>query len=105
VTDSKPSTKLTVACPACGSDLTVDAATGEVLFHKKPKAPPAGGHDFDSLMKGLDSERERAEAVFERSKSALKDQDRLLEEKFEEALRRAKEDPDDEPPPRPWDLD
>lgn len=103
--DPTPSRKLTVTCPDCGSDLTVDVATGEVLFHKAPKRPTAGGHDFDSLMKGLDTERERAEAVFERSKSALKDQDRLLEEKFEEALRRAKEDPDDEPPPRPWDLD
>lgn len=105
VSVQKPSRKINATCPDCGSDLTIDAATGEVLFHKARKAPVAGGHDFDSLMKGLDTERQRAEAMFERSKSALKDEERLLEEKFREALRRAKEEPDDEPPPRPWDLD
>lgn len=99
------SDKLTVTCPDCGSDLTLDAATGEVLFHKAPKQPPAGGKDFESLLADIDTERTRAEEVFERSRSALKDEDRLLEEKFAEALKRAKEEPDDEPPPRPFDLD
>ncbi len=40
-----------------------------------------------------------------REMAALKDRDRLLEEKFEEALKRAEEEPDDAPPPRPFDLD
>jgi hypothetical protein len=37
--------------------------------------------------------------------AAMKDRDRLLEEKFKQALERAKEEPDDVPPPRPFDLD
>ena len=43
--------------------------------------------------------------IFEREVEAHRDRDRLLEERFEEALRKAEEDPDDGPPPRPFDLD
>ncbi|HEX5758937.1 MAG TPA: hypothetical protein VF121_07050 [Thermoanaerobaculia bacterium] len=97
--------KLTVRCPECSSDLVVDAATGEVLSHRAPKRPPAGGKDFDALMRGLDEDREKAEDVFAREVAAFKDRDRLLEEKFREAMKRAEEDPDTGPPRRPFDLD
>ncbi len=94
-----------VSCPECGADLTIDLATGQVLFHKAAERQPAGGKDFDELLAGLDESKQRAAAVFEREVSALKDHDRLMEEKFREALRRAEEEPDEEPPLRPWDLD
>jgi hypothetical protein len=97
--------KLTVRCPECSSDLVIDAATGEVLSHRKAKQPPAGGKDFDALLKGLDEDKSRAENVFEREVAALKDRDRLLEEKFREAMRRAEEEPDEGRPVRPFDLD
>lgn len=99
------SDKLKLRCPDCGSELTVDAATGEILFHKKPKEPPAGGRDFDAMLKGLDEDKARAEDIFSREVAAFKDRDRLLEEKFNEAMRRAEEEPDEEPPHRPFDLD
>lgn len=99
------SNKLSVTCPDCGSDLVIDVATGEVLFHKKPKGPPAGGKDFESLFAEMDSQRTRAEQLFEREQAAQKDRSRLLDEKFQEAMRRAEEDDDDSPPPRPFDLD
>jgi hypothetical protein len=98
--------KLSVTCPDCGSDLVIDVATGEVLFHKQPKGPPAGGKDFESLFAEMDSQRARAEQVFDREQAAQKDRGRLLEEKFDEAFRRAaEEEDDDKPPPRPFDLD
>jgi hypothetical protein len=97
--------KITVTCPECGSDLSVDAATGEVLSHRVPKRPPAGGKSFDSLLAGLDSDRARAEDTFERARAAERDRDRLLEEKFREAVKRAEEEPDEGPPRRPFDLD
>jgi len=102
---SKSDKRFNVRCPDCGSELVIDAATGEILFHKQPKGPPAGGKDFDSLFSEMDSQRTRAEEVFERERAAQKDRSRLLEEKFEEAFRRASEDDDDTPPPRPFDLD
>lgn len=96
---------LTVSCPECGCDLTLDRATGQVLFHRSAAKPPAGGQDFDDLLAGLGESKERAEDVFQREVSALKERDRLMEEKFREAMRRAEEDPDEDPPLRPWDLD
>ncbi|HXT22768.1 MAG TPA: hypothetical protein VN923_18620 [Thermoanaerobaculia bacterium] len=100
-----PGKRLQVRCPDCDSDLTIDAETGQVLSHRRAKQPVAGGKDFDSLMRGLDESKARAEAVFEQEKAAMKDRSRLLDEKFEEALRRAEEEPADVPPPRPFDLD
>ncbi|MCP4202594.1 MAG: hypothetical protein GY769_11740 [bacterium] len=99
------SRKLTLRCPDCESRLVIDRETGEVLFHKPKKAAPAGGQDFDQLLEKLDEDRVHAEDLFEREVSALKNRDRLLEDKFEEALREARESPEDEPPPRPFDLD
>jgi len=97
--------KLTVRCPECDSDLVIDAATGQVLSHRRPKQPLAGGKDFDTLFQSLDEDKARAEDTFAREVAALKDRDRILEEKFREALRRAEEEPDEAPPPRPFDLD
>ncbi len=99
------SRKLQLRCPDCGSDLTVDAETGEVLFHRKAKEPIAGGKDFDSLFADLETQRTRADEIFEREKAAFGDRDRLMEEKFREAMKRAQEDPDQGPPKRPFDLD
>lgn len=93
--------KVTVDCPDCGAELVVDVRTGKVLLHKPVKAPAA---DLDALLQGLDDQKARAESVFEREKAALEDRERLLDEKFEEAKRRAEEEPD-EPIVRPWDLD
>jgi hypothetical protein len=99
------SKRLHVRCPDCETELVIDGETGEVISHRTPKKPPAGGKDFESLMRGLDESKARAEALFEQEKAALKDRQRLLDEKFEEALRRAEEEPADVPPPRPFDLD
>jgi hypothetical protein len=97
--------KLTVRCPDCGSELVLDAATGEVLSHRRAKQPPAGGKDLAALLHGLDEDKSRAEDVFQREVAAMKDRDRLLDEKFREAMRRAEEEPDEGRPVRPFDLD
>lgn len=94
-----------VRCPDCDTELTVDAATGEVISHRVPNRPIAGGKDFDSLLRGIDEDRARAEARFEQEKAAMKDRGRLLAEKFDEALKRAEEEGDEAPPRRPFDLD
>ncbi len=97
--------QITVTCPDCGSDLTIDVATGTVLFHKASPDKGEPKKDFDDLLAGLDDSRNRAEEIFQREVTAFKDRDRLLEEKFQEAMKKAEESPDDEPPVRPWDLD
>lgn len=97
--------RIQVVCPDCSSRLVVDAATGEVISHQAHKAPPAGGKQLDELLEGLDREKEQAEDLFEREVAAHRDRDRLLREKFEEAMKRAEESDDDTPPPRPFDFD
>lgn len=85
--------------------MVIDAATGEILIHKSAQKGPARGQKFEDLLAGLDHQKAEAEETFAREVAAHKDRDRLLEEKFRAALERAKEDPDDAPPPRPFDLD
>lgn len=97
--------KLNVTCPECGAELALDVATGTILHHRPARRERDAEKDFETLLSGLDESKARAEDVFQREVSAHKDRDRLLEEKFREAIRRAEEEPDDEPPLRPWDLD
>ena len=96
---------LRVTCPECSADLVIDATTGEILHHRKLNVGPAGGKSFDALMQGLEEDRSRAEEIFERERVAMKDRDRLLQERFEEAVRNAGDLTDAKPPPRPFDLD
>ena len=95
---------MTVTCPDCGGEMQIDAATGKILSHRsaKKETPKA---NFDSLLAGLDSSKERAENIFRQEMTALEDKDRLMEEKFKRALQRAEDEDDGSPPVRPWDLD
>lgn len=85
--------------------MVVDAATGEVISHQAHKAPPAGGKELGELLEGLDREKEQAEDLFEKEVAAFKDRDRLLKEKFDEAMKRAEDADDGTPPPSPFDFD
>lgn len=99
------SRRLEVRCPDCSAEIVVDAATGEILFHKAARRKPAAGRDLAQLLDDLDQEREQAEQTFAREVEAVRDRDRLMEERFDEAMRQAEKEPDDTPPPRPFDLD
>ena len=93
---------LSIHCPCCQTELTVDQQTGRVLEHAEPERPKA---DLDQLFAVEKNSRERAERRFEQERQLLSQQDRILEKKFERALRRAQDEPDDAPPPSPFDLD
>lgn len=106
MSDEAPSVReLLVRCPGCAGELQVDAATGEVLAHRAARKEREPSKDFDSLLAGIGESKQHAESVFEREMGALKDRDRLLEEKFRKALERAEKEDDGKPPPRPWDLE
>ena len=101
----RPCSLWTLRCPDCSSQLVVDRATGEILSHRPAQIPPAEGKDLTALVEELDQQKEEAEEIFSREMEALEDRDRLLEEKFREALKNAEDDPDEGPPVRPFDLD
>jgi hypothetical protein len=89
-------------CPCCGARLSVDAHLGVVLSHVAAKAPPYV--DLDDAERMLREQRERIEEKFRQSVAAEKIKDDVLERKFTEGLRRAKDTPL-EKPLRDFDLD
>ena len=85
---SDPS-RFTVVCPCCESTLTIDAETGALLSHDE-KHKPLGS--FEDMVKDLDKQKQTREQIFAQEMSSHKDRGRLLEEKFEEAKKRAEKD-------------
>lgn len=93
--------RFTVICPCCETNLTIDAQTGAVLSHEE-KAKKLSS--FEDLKQDLDKQKESREQIFAQEKQAQKDRQRILEEKFQEALKRADTD-SDKPFKNPLDFD
>ena len=81
--------RFTIICPCCDATLTVDADTGALLsFEEKHK--PMGS--FEDMVKDLDKQKQTREQIFAQEMSSHKDRGRLLEEKFQEAKKKAEKD-------------
>lgn len=93
--------RFTVICPCCETTLSVDAQTGVLISHEEKAKPLAS---FDEMVKGLDKQKQVREQIFAQELSSMKDRDRILEEKFQEALKRADKDKD-KPYRNPLDID
>ena len=92
--------RFSIICPCCEAALTVDALTGTVLAHEEKKKAHGS---FEDLAGELGKQKELREQLFAQEMSSVKDRERLLEEKFKEALKRA--DSTDAPFKNPLDLD
>jgi hypothetical protein len=92
-----------VECPCCQAKLTVDRELGVVLSHTAPPKPPSSV-DLDDTARLLREQAERVEAKFKLSVEAEKMKDDVLERKFAEGLKKAKDQPI-EKPLRDFDLD
>ncbi|HWG20152.1 MAG TPA: hypothetical protein VG225_06445 [Terracidiphilus sp.] len=92
-----------VACPDCGAMLKIDAATGMVISHT-PAPRKRMFEDLETAAKAMRDQEERKESIFRQSVDAEKNKADLLEKKFAEALRKAKDAPDVKPL-REFDLD
>ncbi len=93
-----------VTCPCCGAVLKVDAATKAVLSHT-PKPVPKTFNDLADAARAMKEQEGRKESIFQQSVEAQKHQADLLEKKFQEAIKKAKETPDTGKPLRDFDLD
>jgi hypothetical protein len=93
--------RFTIICPCCEATLTVDAETGALLSHEQKVKPVAS---FDEMVKGLDKQKQMREQIFAQELSSMKSRDRILEEKFQEAMKRAEKDKD-KPYRNPMDID
>jgi hypothetical protein len=92
-----------VACPDCGAMLKIDAATGIVIAHT-PAPRKRMFEDLETAAKALREADERKESIFRQSVDAERNKEDLLEKKFAEALRKAKDAPEGKPL-REFDLD
>ena len=98
----KPDDALHVSCPCCHATLTIDATLGVVLSHEGP--PKAGpGVDLTDAAGILAEQNRQREDKFRDSWEAESKKEDVLNRKFEEALKKAKDQPA-EKPLRDFDL-
>jgi len=93
-----------VVCPDCGAMLKIDAATGLVVSHT-PAPRKRMFEDLETAARAMREHGERTESIFRQSVDAEKNKADLLEKKFAEAMRKAKDAPDEGKPFREIDLD
>jgi hypothetical protein len=93
-----------VDCPCCQATLKIDPEVRAVVSHKeKPK--PKMFEDFTAAVQHQKGEAQRREDAFLKSVSEHKVHKDVLEKKFDELFRQAKENPDAPPPKRDIDFD
>jgi hypothetical protein len=100
---AKPVSAFEIGCPCCGAVLKVDAATRAVIAHTAPVRPKTFA-DLEEAARAMKEQDSRKESLFQQSVQAQKNSADLLEKKFQEAVKRAKETPD-KPRIRDFDLD
>jgi len=93
-----------LTCPCCGAVLKVDAETQAVISHVAPVKPKMF-NDLDAAARAMKEQDSRRDSIFRQSVEAQKHAADVLEKKFQEALRKAKESPDTGKPIRDFDLD
>jgi len=92
-----------VECPCCQATLKVDPETRAVIAHTE-KVKPRPIEDLAAEVSKLKGEGARREQLFQKSFEAEKSHGKVLEKKFDELFKRAKENPDEKPPTRDIDL-
>lgn len=83
--------------------LKIDASTGAVVSHT-PAPRKRTFEDLETAAKAMRDQEERKESIFRQSIEAEKNKENLLEKRFAEALRKAKDAPEGKPL-REFDLD
>jgi len=93
-----------VTCPCCGGQLKIDAATRSVIAHTAAIKPKTF-NDMEEAARAMKEQDSRRDSIFRQSMEAQKHASELLEKKFQEAVKKAKETPDTGRPIRDFDLD
>lgn len=93
-----------VTCPCCGAVLKIDNSTRAVISHVAPVKPKMF-QDMEEAARAMKEQDGRRDSIFRQSVEAQKHASELLEKKFQEALKKAKETPDTGKPIRDFELD
>jgi hypothetical protein len=103
---SKPGSKIEpfeIGCPCCSALIKVDPETRAVIAHTPPVRPKTF-QDFEEATRAMRDQDSRRESLFQQSVQNEKNKGELLEKKFQEAMKKAKETPDTGKPLRDIDL-
>jgi ribulose kinase len=93
-----------VTCPCCNAVLKVDGQTKAVISHTAAVKPKMF-EDIEAAARAMKEQDSRRDSIFRQSVEAQKHASDLLEKKFQEAVKKAKESPDTGKPIRDWDLE
>lgn len=94
--------EIEVTCPCCDAILVIDTNLRRVVSHKE--AETGDKPELNDAQRILSEAAARREALFEQSFAAEKNKGDALSKRFEEALKRAQEEPVTKPT-RDFDLD
>ena len=95
-------TAFKVECPCCQAKLTVDPEVRAVIAHEEPPRKPTVA-DLDTAFGALGAKAAEREERFRQARAAEADKGKVLDRKFQEGLKKAKDSPD--PPRRPFDYE
>lgn len=90
--EEKESSTVIVTCPCCEATLTIDPALGAVLDHKLPVKPQMAVALKDAV-KLVKEEASRRDEKYQKIAEAEKNKSKVLEAKFQELFKKAKEEP------------
>jgi hypothetical protein len=91
-----------VVCPCCQAKLTVDAELRAIIAHEAPP-PRRAVDDLGGALSALRAKSAEREERFRQQMEAESQKGKVLDRKFQEGLKRAKDSPD--PPKRPFDYE
>ena len=90
------STTIHVTCPCCDAMLTIDPTLSVVLDHKMPVKPHMAVNLKDAVNQ-VKGEASRRDEKYKQLAEAEKNKSKVLEAKFQELLKKAKEEPLEKP--------
>lgn len=93
-----------VTCPCCNAVLKIDPENQAVIAHTAAVKPKTFD-DIEAAARAMKEQDSRRDSIFRQSVEAQKHASDLLEKKFQEAVKKAKESPDTGKPIRDFDLD
>ena len=93
-----------IICPCCQATIALDRETLSILYVTEHREK-AGGASFEQALKELKEKEKQMSSRFQQAVSEEKQRRALLDKKFQELQKRAAENPDEELPLRPFDLE
>ena len=88
----KATSTIVVACPCCSATLTIDPSLPAVLNHKLPAKPQLIA-ELKDAARMVKEEATRRDEKYQQIAAAEKNKSKVLEAKFQELLKKAKEEP------------